>query len=146
MPEKHEFHRLRMRAQRWAGKRSLLSAVNWLFDVSSDYGWGVRKALVWWFLHWFLMGVVLSIGTGEHLILPDNLSVFFQAVLTSFANAHAFLGLGSEGGYLYEATTSLRSASNFAGLVKTVGVLEAFTGPILLFLVLLVIRNRFRLR
>ena len=39
--ERHEFFRLRMRAQRQRDGRCLLSLVNWLFDVSSDHGWGV---------------------------------------------------------------------------------------------------------
>ena len=31
----------------------------WLFDVSSDYGWSLPRALVWWSGHWLIMAVLL---------------------------------------------------------------------------------------
>lgn len=136
-----------MRAQRWADGFSLLSAASWLFDVSSEYGgWGVRRSLIWWLSHWLLMGLILFVGAVQFERGSDDLSMLSQSILTSFANSHAFLGLGSEGGCLHHESAYFTDAENFSGLVQTVGVVQAFTGPIFLFLVLLAVRNRFRLR
>ena len=46
LPERHEFYRLRMRAQRKRDGIGVLSLTNWLFDVLCDYGWSVKKGLV----------------------------------------------------------------------------------------------------
>ena len=145
-PERHQFYRLRMRAQRWKDRWSLLSSANWLFDASSEYGWSVPRALAWWAGHWLLMGLLLFCGMGAEVFGAENWSALVQAISTSFANAHSLLGLASEGGYLYEAREGLEAASRFPLLVKSVGVVQAFLGPFLLFLLLLTLRNRFRIR
>ena len=144
--ERHEFYRLRMRAERWASGCSLLSAASWLFDVSSEYGWSVSRSLIWWFSHWVLMGLTLFVSAVQLACAPNELSLLFQSILASFANAHAFLGLGSEGGYLHHAREYFSNTEGLSGFARFVGVTQAFTGPILLFLVLLAVRNRFRLR
>ncbi|MDE0241572.1 MAG: pentapeptide repeat-containing protein [bacterium] len=145
--ERHTFHRLRMRAHRWKEGRGLLSLSNGLFDRSSDYGWSVPRALLVWLGHIILGALVLFIDASypfscascqwEHLA--------GGAVLTSFANAHAFLGLASEGGYLEGARATLNSCKPDGWIRNAVGTVQAVLGPITLFLVLLTLRNRFRL-
>ena len=66
------------------------------------------------------------------------------AIATSFSNAHAFLGLTSENGYL-EAYRDVTEASLDQWVMQLVGTGQAVLGPILLFLLLLTLRNRFRL-
>ena len=148
-PERHDFFRLKMRALRQRDGYSFSSLVNWLFDVTSDYGWGIRRAFSWWFGHVALGAVIMILGaaakadsawTGNSLWL-----IFRDSFLVSFANAHAFLGLASKGGYLHGARVNLTKASQVDWLFGTVGTTQTVLGPILLFLVLLTLRNRFRL-
>lgn len=144
LPERHNFYKLRMRAQRKRDGWGLVSLVNWLFDVLSDYGWSVRRALISWSLHFVGMGIFIftqawSSGKEWRGILCDSL-------LVSFANAHAFLGLATDGGYLYGARLRLAAEIHDPSILNAVGVLETVIGPILLFLLLLTLRNRFRLR
>ena len=146
-PERHEFYRLRMRAQRWKDGRGLLSLANGMFDRSSDYGWSVPRALLVWLCHVILAAVVLFIDASypfrcascqwEHAVSGS--------VLTSFANAHAFLGLASEGGYLQGARENLDACNSNGWVQSAVGTIQAVLGPITLFLILLTLRNRFRL-
>ena len=146
-PERHEFFRLKMRALRQRDGCNFPSLVNWLFDVTSDYGWGIRRAFSWWFGHVAFGAVILGATTeadhastakGYFLIVRDS-------ILVSFANAHAFLGLASDGGYLHGASENLTKAYHVDWLYSAVGATQTVLGPILLFLVLLTLRNRFRL-
>ena len=74
----------------------------------------------------------------------DKLGSFVAAVGTSFSNAHAFLGLAGENGYLEICRTFMdQNANGFVTML--VGTVETFVGPVFLFLLLLAIRNRFRL-
>ncbi len=139
--ERHDFFRMKMRAQRQRDGWSLLSLANWLFDKSSDYGWSVGQAMSSWIGHITLMWLTLTLAN------PVGCELYLECLLVSFANAHAFLGLASEGGYLHYAQEAV--VGNGTGwkvfLVRAVGVIQAGLGPILLFLVLLTLRNRFRL-
>lgn len=150
LPERHEFFRLKMRAQRQRDGRSLLSFLNWLFDVLSDYGWGVGRALTCWAVQFVAMGLVLavmalncfpsSIGGLKHAF-----RVVLDAQFLSFANSHAFLRLASSGGWLHESRNAILNSCEADRLFNYSGLAQAVIGPILLFLVLLTLRNRFRL-
>ena len=143
-PGRHNFYRLRMRAQRRRDGWGILSLANWFFNLLCDYGWNVRKALFWWSFHFLAMGLLLfsqasPVGGVWQLVLEDSL-------LVSFSNAHAFLGLASEGGYLHGSRVRLAGFLGDSEVLHTVGVIQTIVGPILLFLLLLTLRNRFRLR
>lgn len=144
LPERHEFYRLRMRAQRRKDRCGLLSLMNWLFDVSSDYGWSLRRAVAFWAGHCAVMAFVLSAGASPPPAKLKCRHVLWDSFLTSFANAHSFLGLASEGGYLNGARECIANQTGW--ILNAVGVFQTILGPILLFLVLLTVRNRFRLR
>ena len=141
--DRHRFFRYKMRIRRRVDGR-LLRVINWLFEKTADYGWGVGRAFTWWFGHWVLFAVILFVNAWPS-ISSANLGKFVLASIgTGFANAHAFLFLAASGGYLEESRKLL--ASNDAwGLVKVVGVAEAILGPIFLFLLLLTLQKRFRL-
>lgn len=139
LPERHEFFRLMMRARRQRdGHWCLPSIANWLFDGLSDYGWGIGRAFFWWFIHIIAGALLLTIATNCPLMAWNSL-------LVSFANAHAILGLASDGGHLEEVRKVLNCASKADWVFSAVGTFQAIVGPILLFLVLLTLRNRFRL-
>ncbi len=139
LTERHEFFRLKMRAQRQRdGYRSLSSIANWLFDKSSDYGWGIGSAFSWWAGHIVIGAVLLTIAANYPMMAWNSLQV-------SFANSLAFLRLGSEGGYLHGPHAALEKATAHAEWTfNLVGTTQAVLGPVLLFLVLLTLRNRFR--
>ena len=106
--------------------------------------WSVRRALISWFLHFVGMGLFLF--TQAWSSTEEWHGILWDSLLVSFANAHAFLGLAGNGGYLYGARLRLAAEVNDVSVLNAVGVLEAVIGPILLFLLLLTLRNRFRLR
>ncbi len=141
--DRHRFFRYKMRVRRRVDS-PLLRIINWLFEKTADYGWGVGRACAWWFGHWVLSAVILFVNAWPS-VSRANLGKFVLASIgTGFANAHAFLFLAASGGYLEESRKLL--ASNDAwGLVKGIGVAEAILGPIFLFLVLLTLQKRFRL-
>ena len=145
--ERHEFFRLKMRAQRKRDGRCLLTFLNWLFDITSDYGWSVGRAFVCWLGH---MGAGALALVSNTLICSmsldrDEIRVLWDSLLVSFANAHAILGLASEGGYLHGARQSLYSISQQDSILNAIGTCQIIFGPIFLFLVLLTLRNRFRI-
>lgn len=145
--ERHTFYRLRMRAQRQPGKTDLLSMMNRLFDITCDYGWGLGRALAWWAGHIVLFGVILAAcaARGSSSPEPGCGPAWGESVLVSFANAHAILGLASQHGYLNGVRDCLTPAVQPDWIMPTVGTIQAIIGPILLFLLLLTARNRFRL-
>ena len=141
--DRHRFYRLKMRTRRLTDGR-FLQVINFLFDVTSDYGWSVTRAAVCWLAHWSVAGVVLFANAGQAALGGDMLKLFVAALGTSFANAHAFLSLAGKGGYL-ESCRVLIEQHDHGGLLAMVGVTQAILGPVFLFLLLLTMRNRFRL-
>ena len=141
--DRHQFFRLKMRARRRLDG-GLLRIVNWLFDKTCDYGWGVGRAGLCWFGHWMIFAVILFLNAMPASKGVGLCKIALASVGASFANAHAFLFLGAREGYLEESVRLLKEHDEW-GLVTGVGVVETILGPILLFLLLLTLRNRFRL-
>ena len=56
--DRHQFFRLKMRTRRRLDG-GLLRIVNWLFDKTCDYGWGVGRAGLCWFGHWMIFALIL---------------------------------------------------------------------------------------
>ena len=144
LPERHDFYRLRMRAQRKRDGWSVLSLANWLFDVSCDYGWNMRRALIWWAGHYTIIGLLLFSQARPGYETCG--AVLWDCLLISFSNAHAFFRLTSDGGYLYNSLECVIAALHNSALLIASGAIQTITGPIFLFLLLLTVRNRFRLR
>ena len=122
----------------------LLRSMNWLFDKTCDYGWGVGRAFVCWIGHWIIFAIILFVNAMPALKEVSYYTIVLASLGTSFANAHAFLFLATKNGYLSECLHLLEKNDRW-GLVNAVGVIETILGPIVLFLLLLTIRNRFRL-
>ena len=141
--DRHRFFRLKMRARRRSDS-FLLRIFNWLFEKTSDYGWGVGRAFGCWLGHWVIMSLILFANTGAAVTCAGWWRLALAALGTSFANAHAFLFLAAKGGYL-EAEKKLLEENDEYGILVPFGTVEAVLGPILLFLLLLTLRNRFRL-
>ena len=142
--DRHQFFRLKMRARR-RSDGILLRSVNWLFDKTCDYGWGVGRAFVCWLGHWIVFAVILFVNAlPAFKDVVDLYKIALASIGTSFANAHAFLFLTAKGGYLEECLLLLKENDEW-GLLTGVGVAETILGPIFLFLLLMTLRNRFRL-
>ena len=140
--DRHRFFRLKMRARRRADGH-FLRVVNWLFETLADYGWGVGRAFSWWLGHWIVASLILLTNTYFGTTTVEWWKLSLAALGTGFSNAHPFLFLTARGGYL-EKGRKLLEGNDVWGLL-TVGVGAAVLGPILLFLLLLTLRNRFRL-
>ncbi len=141
--DRARFFRFKMRARRRTQK-VVLRILNWLFDKSTHFGWSVERAFLCWFGHWFGFSLVLYLSTEPEVRDVDSLGSFVAALGTSFSNAHAFLGLAGENGYL-EGCRTFMDQNAVGILTPLVGTVETIVGPVLLFLLLLAIRNRFRL-
>ncbi len=129
--DRHRFFRLKMRTRRL--KDGMFPrVVNYLFDVSSDYGWNLTRAAVSWVGHWLAFGLVLFVNAGQAAVGGDALKLLGAAFGTAFANAHAFLTLAGKGGYL-ESCRVLIGQHDHLGLLAAVGVTQAILGPVLLF-------------
>lgn len=142
--DRHLFFRFKMRTKRRTDG-PLLRILNWLFDKIADYGWGVGRTFAWWFGHWAVSGLVLFANTGSATTTVEWWRLLLAALGTGFANAHAFLRLAAEGGYLAPCQKLLEENDKWELLTTVIGTAEAVLGPIFLFLVLLTLRNRFRL-
>ena len=141
--DRHRFYRLKMRTRRQNDSR-FLRMFSRLFEVTCDYGWGISRAAVWWISHWLVAAVLLFFNAIQ-INVGDCVPMLFVAALgTAFANAHAFLGLAGEGGYLASCRLLIEQNDQI-GLLAVVGAVQAVVGPVLLFLLLLTVRNRFRL-
>ena len=141
--DRHQFFRLKMRARR-RSDGVFLKVANWLFEKTADYGWGVGRAFVCWFLHWAISAVILFANTLPKWSCASVWNIAMASIGTGFANAHSFLFLTAKGGYLEESLELMKENDGLELLTK-VGTTEAILGPILLFLLLLTLRNRFRL-
>lgn len=141
------FYRLKMRTRRLTDGR-FLRMLNWLFAFTCDYGWSVFRATMCWILHWCGFAVVLFLNAGQAAFgngVLKALKLFSAALGTAFANAHAFLGLTGDGGYLASCRLLLIEESSHLWILAAVGAVQAVLGPVFLFLLLLTLRNRFRL-
>ncbi len=141
--EEHKFFRFAMRARRFRSQSRLFKLANWLFEVLAAYGWSVRRSLGFWSAVWLLPSLLFA--CRAHALSDVGWwPLVLQSMAVSFSNAHAFLGLGSQGGYLREAREGL--LDTIPCLLTVTGTFQAVFGPILLFLLLLTLRNRFRIR
>ena len=141
--DRHKFFRLKMRARR-RSERFFLRTLNWLFEKTSDYGWGVGRAFACWLGHWLIASSLLFANSSAAAAGPEQWRLAWAALGTGFANAHAFLFLTADGGHL-DAQRKLLEQHDSYGILAPLGTAQALLGPILLFFLLLTLRNRFRL-
>jgi hypothetical protein len=130
------FFRKELRARRglnpaWSGTWLL----NYVYEASSDYGQSIGRPLLWLF-GLFLFGTAAfataPISNGTHMTMP-------QAAALSFANIFSFLPLARE---LMVADI----VEDLSKAAQIIGVVQSLIGALLLFLVGLALRTRFRMR
>lgn len=113
-------------------KRCLVS----LYRRLSDYGRGIGRPL-WWLVGWWGL-FALFYG----VLADGGLSVWREALLLSLVNALPTLGAGSTA---RESSLEALYDCDVPSLVHGIAVIEGVIGLILLFLIALGLRNRFRL-
>lgn len=113
-------------------------ALSWTYGALSDYGYSVGKPaaglLVQIGLGWGLFGSWLRNGLG----FPGNEGIW-QGLAMSVANSFPYLGFQR----LYIAPEIF---AEMPGWLKVMGAMQTVAGGVLLFLLLLGLRNRFRLK
>ncbi len=136
--DEHFFYRQEMRCRRW---RSSYTAKFFycLYECLSDYGYGIKQALWGWFGH-IVIGALLLFA--HHFCNPigkwyDALGCSF---VVSFSNAHGFLSLHDK---------ALKNCNKYLNEIywfNAIWLFQTILGILFLFLVLLTVRIRFRLK
>ena len=143
--DEHFFFRQEMRCRKKL-EPFLIKPFYWLYEIFADYGYGVERALIAWFLHIVLGVVALMFFTSYYW--GYNPTEFWKildcATPVSFANANPYAFFSFDGGKLAGCYTKLGYLLPIAfGIIKTIQIV---IGVSLLFLVLLTLRIRFRLK
>ena len=149
----HQFFRLSMRAKEvrdgW-GINIISTFSSRLYGLFFRYGWGFERALGLWVAHLVLGAVYLR---GMALWQMSQPLSWLKAVAISFSNSLPFLGL--QRGPAKSAYACFDTLTGFNITYACFDTLTGFnmlwtiqslSGPILLFFLLLTIRNRFRFR
>ena len=97
--DRHRFFRLKMRAQR-RHSQPLVRMLSWVFDKTTDYGWGVGRACLFWAGHWLGLGGIIYMDAHRMTDTVPHWELALAAWSVSFANAHALLLLTARNGYL----------------------------------------------
>ena len=133
----HQFFRLSMRAKEVRDGWGISTGLSRLYGLFFGYGWGLKHALGLWVLH-----ILLGAGYlwGMALWQMNQPLSCLTALAISFSNSLPFLGLQRGPAKSAYACSDTLTGFNILGGIQSV------IGPILLFFLLLTIRNRFRLR
>ena len=114
----------------------------WLYEVFADYGYGIGRAFSWWLGHIFIGAIVIAIIAWYACVgLQETL---FCSVSLSVANANPFVLIVIEDGSLIDCYNKLNKLSPM--IFGAVRGIQTFIGVSLLFLLLLTLRIRFRLK
>ena len=132
----HQFFRP-MRAKEVRDGWGISTGLSRLYGLLFRYGWGLKRALGLWVLHILLGAGYLRVMALWQMSQPlPNLT----ALAISFSNSLPFLGLHR--GPVENAYNSFHTLTGF----NICWTIQSVSGPLLLFFLLLTIRNRFRLR
>ena len=146
--DQHRFFKKELQIQLRVERLSLATVINWAYQRICDYGFGLNRVSTWWVIHW-LAGAVLLCGSNIRPLMDQRtfweatreaFSDFGSAGKVSFGNALGFLNLNSK--FFGDAVKNVECVPWFEG----VGVAQSILGVIILFFLLLTIRNRFRMR
>lgn len=135
--EEQFFHRQEMRC-----KREMAVGVHkwiyWAFEKISDFGISVKRPMVGLVASIVIGAAVLALYLGMHGRVADG-AVFWESLGWSVSNSVPFLGYGK----LYYGAGYVEG---FHWGIKAMAGVQTFAGYVLLFLLGLGLRNRFRLR
>lgn len=146
--DRHFFFRKELQARRRAESWKISAIMNWLYEVACGYSSDLTRIVLFWFGHIVVGGALLwtakvldSLRDGFSASEAHELiSELPQALAISLSNAHGLLGLSRS---FMKDTVELWSD---VPLFNVLGSVQTVLGVILLFFLLLTIRNRFRMR
>ncbi len=141
--DEHFFFRQEMNCQKELAESYTSRFAFWLYELFSDYGYRIGRAVWWWVGH-IALGVLviafIAAVCGDvrfHQSLPCAISV-------SFANANPYAFFGFESSSLKACYTELDKIAPISfAIIKAI---QTVLGIALLFLVVLTLRVRFRLK
>ena len=142
------FVRQEMRVRRRVDGWFPVGSMNLAYELICDYGHGLRRVAGWWLAHMLSGAIALSfskfIRSSDQepawQAIRESFSEFGSAMLVSAGNAHGFLRLNDQ--FFGEATKVFKDLPGYNGI----GAFQTIVGVIILFFLLLTIRNRFRMR
>ena len=146
----HQFFRLSMRAKEVHDGWGISTGLSRLYGLFFGYGWGLECALILWVLH-----ILLGAGYlwGMALWQMNQPLSGLKALAISFSNSLPFLGLQrgpAKSAYAcFDTLTGFNityACSDTLTGFDMLWTIQSISGPLLLFFLLLTIRNRFRLR
>ncbi len=135
--DRHFFFRQEMRCRRrLEGVFNFI--INGFYELLANYGYGVERAFLGWLFHMcFWAGILFFFA------IPDTTTTYKRfacSVLTSASNAHSFLL--SRGDHLSNCYSTDKPPLSF----DFIWAMETIFGAFFLFLLLLTLRTRFRLK
>ena len=144
----HLFFRKELQARRHAEPRSLATVGNLLYQGICDYGNGLGRVALIWLVHIIFGAKALCVAKfidswdqgSKWRALRESFSNFHDALLLSFGHAHGFLDLNNK--FFDDTRMAWEDVPCFGGI----GAAQTIFGVIILFFLLLTIRNRFRMR
>ena len=136
--DQHFFFREEMRCRRWLRKNPFDGLVFGIYEELADYGYGIVQAFSWWAGHIFFWAYILFFTVfKDKCPLSERLSC---SAFTSLSNAHSFFLSKSE--RLTNCSKMIHDTSS----LDLIWALETISGALFLFLLLLTLRTRFRLK
>ncbi len=136
--DEHFFFRHETQCRRKLAGNFLSRWAYGLYENVSNYGYGVGRAIATWFVH-ILIGALVLFGLRYFNCFKDFTYDFGCSVGISLSNSHAFFFNGDRLEKCYKAFETLPWFNVIWGL-------QTITGTLLIFLVLLTLRVRFRLK
>ncbi len=136
--DEHFFFRQEMRCRRWFGKNRFIRFPYVAYEWLADYGYGFGKAIIAWASH-IVIGAVIIFGLRYFNCFKDFTYDFGCSLGISLSNSHAFFFNGDRLKDCYDTFETLPWFNFIWGL-------QTITGTLLIFLVLLTLRVRFRLK
>ena len=138
--DQHFFFRQEMTCRRRIERRVAIRWAFWLYEKLANYGYGIDRALFWWATHMVFGVLVIATMYGD-MQFYENLPC---AISVSFANANPYAIFGFDSVKLAECYDmfNVQAPISFA-IIK---VIQTILGVAFLFLVLLTLRVRFRLK
>ncbi len=135
--DKHFFFRQEMRCRRRLGKNMFIRFPYAVYEWLADYGYGAGRAILYWVVH--ILGGAGVLSGIRYFNLPSvSLDDFGCSVGISLSNSHAFFFKGSHLKHCYKSFEYLPWFNFIWGF-------QTIMGTILIFLVLLTLRIRFKL-
>ncbi len=139
--DQHFFYRQEMRCRQRLEKNPFIRFPNIAYEWIADYGYGFGYALSWWFGHIFIGALFIGATTKSVSNKTCDLAGdFYLDMIVSFSNAHGVLFFSN--GLLKECYDTFKMLLAF----KFIWGIQTILGIIFLFLVLLTLRVRFRLK